>query len=1045
MADDGSSETTIDFIMVSETLMPFVTGMTVLEDRMGSDHRMLQLDLRGLATAQGTGAQLREVWRIENIPHYKSKAEYNSMVQAYQKAFGVWFASVQKRLGQNKADDTDPKAMAELLEKSLQAQLDEVSLEQIGKKLIGPSSTPAMTTAVKKLNDRRKECEVALQRPGLTREQKARAVQEYREAKGDLLSCIAARREELETAIFKHIEKAQADSKLYWARSKSVLGGLSSSVSPPPMATNAEGGVETDPIAVLRVWRDFSKTIANPGPDEEGIYDNEHKLEIEDRLEFLRRIRLHQAELDSPITRIDIFNAIRRIKAGKAPGVDGVTTTILKMAADAVGTSKLKGVNPVVDSLTLLFNYVFEHEVWPERWATGIIFPLYKQDSRLDPGNYRPIALLSVIGKLFGSVVESRLSTWSEKYLALADEQGGFRRERGTPDLIFMLREIIMTRTSRRQSTFCTFIDARKAYDTVWREGNYVRLHDMGVKGKLWRQLQAMSRDPKSKIRLPFGETDYFRVSRGVAQGAVESPFLYACFINGLAEELKAKGLGVRVAGVHTPLLMYADDVVFLAGSIRELKAMNDVVTDYARRNRYGLNGDKSGVMVFNVDAATRAAVNAEPWTLSGEPVEVKTSYKYLGVDVLANVQDWSSYFNRAIAKAKRVSGDLEWACRRDAGLRPRSAVTLWKAIVRPGLEYTAEIWAGDIPKNLAARAEAVQTNFLRTTLGLVGCQSISNDVLRAEMGMEKLSSRWEKLRLGYWRRLQVAPDNRTLACVAALRRQHLIWNRKGAASGWMGSTKSLLEKRGLLSHWADPGLSGRMSKGQWKDAVYRAVEDGEAKELRQRLDNMRGDAAARYVRIKSWNPVEQEFAAFAGEVGRRGALVPEVYLDDRAESVGRRLKLMCRLGCLPTMARVAREEKLPPGQGRCRLCSSGEDEDMQHLLLTCPAHNRHRAKLMTGVEDALAKTEAEGEFKELPHGEQTDLLLGMSTGDARVDTRIHSLVARYLKKAWRTRKWLTSTLNDKLGRVDTVWALRAHGDGECGVQAPVLRAAQSA
>ena len=99
----------------------------------------------------------------------------------------------------------------------------------------------------------------------------------------------------------------------------------------------------------------------------------------------------------------------------------------------------------------------------------------------------------------------------------------------------------------------------------------------------------------------------------------------------------------------------------------------------------------------------------------------------------------------------------------------------------------------------------------------------------------------------------------------------------------------------------------------------------------------------------------------------------------------------------------------------------------------------------MTGVEDALAKTEAEGEFKELPHGEQTDLLLGMSTGDARADTRIHSLIARYLKKAWRTRKWLTSTLNDKLGRVDTVWALRVHGDGECGVQAPVVRAAQSA
>ena len=184
----------------------------------------------------------------------------------------------------------------------------------------------------------------------------------------------------------------------------------------------------------------------------------------------------------------------------------------------------------------LLFNFVFDNEIWPERWAMGIIFPLYKQDSRLEPGNYQPITLLSIIGKLFGSVIESRLSAWSESTLAIADEQGGFRRSRGTPDLIFLLREIVMTREMRGQCTLATFIDARKAYDTVWREGNYVRLYDLGVRGKLWRQLQKMSADPKSKIRLPFGETEYFRVSRGVAQGAVEPPFLYACFVKVLTE-----------------------------------------------------------------------------------------------------------------------------------------------------------------------------------------------------------------------------------------------------------------------------------------------------------------------------------------------------------------------------------------------------------------------------------------------------------------------------------------------------------------------------
>ncbi len=92
--------------------------------------------------------------------------------------------------------------------------------------------------------------------------------------------------------------------------------------------------------------------------------------------------------------------------------------------------------------------------------------------------------------------------------------------------------------------------------------------------------------------------------------------------------------------------------------------------------------------------------------------------------------------------------------CRRDGGIRPRSAASLWQAIVRSVLEYAAELWAGMIPVALAKKAEKFQTAFSCSIFDIVGCQSVPNDVIRAEMGMKKLSSRWEKLRLGYWRRL---------------------------------------------------------------------------------------------------------------------------------------------------------------------------------------------------------------------------------------------------------------------------------------------------
>ena len=62
----------------------------------------------------------------------------------------------------------------------------------------------------------------------------------------------------------------------------------------------------------------------------------------------------------------------------------------------------------------------------------------------------------------------------------------------------------------------------------------------------------------------------------------------------------------------------------------------------------------------------------------------------------------------------------------------------------------------------------------------------------------------------------------------------------------------------------------------------------------------------------------------------------------------------MCRLGCLPTMIRVAREEKMPPEMGVCRMCGKGM-EDVRHVLLTCDAYaDPQRARMVDGTDRGL-------------------------------------------------------------------------------------------
>ena len=81
----------------------------------------------------------------------------------------------------------------------------------------------------------------------------------------------------------------------------------------------------------------------------------------------------------------------------------------------------------------------------------------------------------------------------------------------------------------------------------------------------------------------------------------------------------------------RVPLLLYADDIVLLASTQQELMAMNAIVTEFARRNRFEYNGKKSGVMVFNTSAAALDSVKAANWMLSGKKVKVVDAYTYLG------------------------------------------------------------------------------------------------------------------------------------------------------------------------------------------------------------------------------------------------------------------------------------------------------------------------------------------------------------------------------------------------------------------------------
>ena len=132
-----------------------------------------------------------------------------------------------------------------------------------------------------------------------------------------------------------------------------------------------------------------------------------------------------------------------------------------------------------------LFNLVFDTGLIPESWLVGNILPIYKHKGNIQsPENYRPITLLSCLGKLFTAIINKRLNDFSNDKHVILDCQAGFRKGYSTSDNIFIINSLIDILKSRNKKLFCVFVDFKQAFDTVWRGGLWHKLQNYNINGK---------------------------------------------------------------------------------------------------------------------------------------------------------------------------------------------------------------------------------------------------------------------------------------------------------------------------------------------------------------------------------------------------------------------------------------------------------------------------------------------------------------------------------------------------------------------------------
>ena len=363
---------------------------------------------------------------------------------------------------------------------------------------------------------------------------------------------------------------------------------------------------------------------------------------------------------------LDEFRKVKSsIKIGKAAGPDEIPPDVYKSCD--------------FDMICLdMCNRALMENDKPDLWSYMNIIPVPKSGDLSNTNNYRGISLICIIAKIYNRLILNRIRSVID--VKLRYNQNGFRAKRTTVAQILTLRRIIEGVKANNLSAILTFIDFRKAFDSIHRGKMMKILRAYGIPTNLLNAIEKMYTDTRAKVVSPDGETDLFEITAGVLQGDTLAPFLFIIVLDYAMRKAMA-GCEEDLGFTLTPRksrrypkevladLDFADDIALLSDAINQAQQLLTRVETECKKVGLGLNGPKTKSLAYNVDDLVPLK------TLDGTELEWKDDFKYLGSWVDSSAKDVA--VRKALAWKALNSMDKIWTSRMRTELKKSSSSLL--------------------------------------------------------------------------------------------------------------------------------------------------------------------------------------------------------------------------------------------------------------------------------------------------------------------------------------------------------------------------------